>query len=93
MRLYGSRTETGRTPTFALSLGPGCPRSDPGHLTAELNKRGVNCSHGNHYAVELVDKRLELDTGLTRLSFLHYNNMQEVDTVLEMIEDICKQNN
>ena len=93
MRLYGSRKETGRTPTFALSLGPGFSRSDPGLLTAELNKRGVNCSHGNHYAVELVDKRLELDTGVTRLSFLHYNNMQEVDTVLEMIEDICKQNN
>ena len=93
MRLYGSRNETGRTPTFALSLGPGFSRSDPGLLTAELNKRGVNCSHGNHYAVELVDKRLELDTGVTRLSFLHYNNMEEVDTVLEMIEDICKRNN
>ena len=93
MRLYGCSTETGRTPTFALTLGPGYPRSDPGHLTAELNKRGVNCSHGNHYAVELVDKRLELDTGVTRLSFLHYNNMEEVDTVLEMIDDICKQNN
>ena len=93
MRLYGSRNETGRTPTFALSLGPGFSRSDPGLLTAELNKRGVNCSHGNHYAVELVDKRLELDTGVTRLSFLHYNNMQEADTVLEMIEDICKRNN
>lgn len=93
MRLYGCPTETGRTPTFALTLGPGCPRSEPGLLTAELNKRGVNCSHGNHYAVELVDKRLELDTGVTRLSFLHYNNMEEVDTVLEMIDDICKQNN
>ena len=93
MRLYGSRNETGRTPTFALSLGPEFSRSDPGLLTAELNKRGVNCSHGNHYAVELVDKTLELDTGMTRLSFLHYNNMQEVDTVLEMIEDICKQKN
>ena len=92
MRLYGSRNETGRTPTFALSLGSRYPGSDPGLLTAELNKRGVNCSHGNHYAVELVDKRLELDTGVTRLSFLHYNNMQEVDTVLEMIENICKHN-
>ena len=79
----------GRTPTFALTLGPGCQSSDPDHLTAELNKRGVNCSHGNHYAVELVDKRLGLDTGVTRLSFLHYNNIQEVESVLEMLEDIC----
>ena len=92
MRLYGSRNETGRTPTFALSLGPKFSRSDPGLLTAELNKRGVNCSHGNHYAVELVDRRLGLEAGMgvTRLSFLHYNTLEEVDTVAEMLEQICK---
>ena len=91
MRLYGSRTAAERTPTFALALGPTAARSlGPDHLTRQLCGRGVNCGHGNHYAVELVERRLGQPAGLTRLSFLHYNNMQEVDTVLEMIEDICK---
>ena len=79
----------GRTPTFALTLGPGCQSSEPGHLTAELNKRGVNCSHGNHYAVCLVDEVLA-PAGVTRISLMHYNTLQEVDTVLGIVTDICQ---
>ena len=63
--------------------------TDPSHLTKELTRRGVCCSHGNHYAVELVDKKLSLPSGVTRLSFLHYNTINEVDTVVDMVKEIC----
>ena len=94
--MYGSRSASDRTPTFAINLTEATMTrlgvSDPAHLTSQLNSRGVNCSHGNHYAVELVDRRLGLEAGLgvTRLSFLHYNTLEEVDAVVEMLEQICK---
>ena len=92
--MFGSRNIDDRTPTFALNLTEDTMKrlgeSDPRYLTSELNKRGVACSHGNHYAVELVDKKLGLTRGVTRLSFLHYNTLNEVDAVIDMIEEICK---
>ena len=94
--MYGSRIASDRTPTFAINLTEAAMKrlgvTDPAHLTSQLNNLGVNCSHGNHYAVELVDRRLGLEAGVgvTRLSFLHYNTLEEVDTVAEMLEQICK---
>ena len=94
--MYGSRAATDRTPTFAINLTEASMKrlgvSDPAYLTSQLNSQGVNCSHGNHYAVELVDKRLGLEAGVgvTRLSFLHYNTLEEVDKVVEMVEHFCR---
>ena len=93
--LYGSRTAVNRTPTFAINLSPATLEKlgtrDPAHLTSELTRSGVHCSHGNHYAVELVDRRLGLEpgVGVTRISLLHYNNMQDIDKVLNIIGDVC----
>ena len=63
---------------------------DPAHLTARLNQAGVACTHGNHYAVELVDHKMGLAGGVTRLSFLHYNTVEEVERVVNILKDICK---
>ena len=63
---------------------------DPAHLTRSLNQAGVACTHGNHYAVELVNNKMDLKEGVTRLSLLHYNTLQEVETVVNIIQDICK---
>ena len=48
------------------------------------------CTHGNHYAVELVDKKMDLPGGVSRLSFLHYNTVEEVERVVSILQDICK---
>ena len=63
---------------------------DPSVLTARLNQAGVACTHGNHYAVELVDKKMELPGGVSRLSFLHYNTVEEVERVVNILQDICQ---
>lgn len=90
--MFGSRFSEDRTATFAINLTAESMKrlgvTEPSHLTTELTRRGVCCSHGNHYAVELVDKKLS-PTGVTRLSFLHYNTVSEVDTVVDMVKDIC----
>ena len=64
--------------------------TDPSILTARLNQAGVACTHGNHYAVELVDNKMNLPEGVTRLSLLHYNTVEEVERVVNILEDICK---
>ena len=86
VRLLGSREVGDRTPTFALAL----PVSrDPLALVTGLNAAGVACTHGNHYAVGLVDEVLA-PAGVTRLSFMHYNTLQEVDTVVSIVINICQ---
>jgi len=86
LRLYGSRDPKQRTPTFALSVTDG---KDPLSLVKSLTSQGVHCTHGNHYAVNLVEDSLGAKDGVTRLSFLHYNTVQEVDTVADIIHNTC----
>ena len=73
LRLLGSTDPKYRTPTFALSQTQVLPdtqhtsqshssfqASDPSILVHALNEAGVRCTHGNHYAVSLVDEALDL---------------------------------
>ena len=69
LKLLGSTNPNARTPTFALSqtqvpqnmlsLKIGLSQSsDPLSLVRALNESGIRCTHGNHYAVSLVDQAL-----------------------------------
>merc|ERR1712080_80150 len=86
LRLYGSRDPAERIPTFSLSLPGG---QDPTLLYRALTEQGVHCNHGNHYAVTLVEECMAAREGVTRLSFLHYITIQEVDTVADIIHKAC----
>jgi len=92
--LFGSRTPAERTPTFAICLSDVAKSRigthDPYFLVKELNERNIFCTHGNHYAVELVENSLEQVEGVTRISFLHYNTVEEVDRVVEELKNISK---
>jgi selenocysteine lyase/cysteine desulfurase len=99
IELVGERYDCSRrTPTFALTLGPkfnghakfGSEDYRAFDLSGELNKRGIFCTHGNHYAPELVDGVLERPGGVTRVSFLHYNSLEEAEFVLDAIEEIVR---
>ena len=70
LRLLGSTNPKTRTPTFALSqpeeqvlrninhYSQDTQTSDPSSLVRALNEAGIRCTHGNHYAVSLVDEAL-----------------------------------
>ena len=64
--------------------------SDPLLLVRGLTSARVRCTHGNHYAVGLVEEGLGEPGGVTRLSFMHYNTLQEVDRVVDILEHICQ---
>jgi len=89
LSLYGSRQSKDRTPTFAIYLNDRSDSRDPYFLVNKLNEEGIHCTHGNHYAPELVEKSLGKVEGVTRISFLHYNTLEEVDRVVAELQRIC----
>ena len=61
IRLLGSRDIKNRTPTFALASQNYSQNSL--NLVQTLNKNGILCTHGNHYAPELVEDCLNETEG------------------------------
>eukprot|EP00041_Stephanoeca_diplocostata_P024894 m.641204 g.641204 ORF g.641204 m.641204 type:complete len:768 (-) comp22628_c0_seq2:388-2691(-) len=88
-RTAGRSGTLDRTPTFAISPS----QSDVlgGDTLAEhLVARGIYCTHGNHYAPVLVEDALQRPEGVTRISFMHYNTLGEVDRVVSALEEILQ---
>jgi len=74
-----------RTPTFALRL-EGVP---PDLVAQKLGDIGIFVWSGDFYAVDLI-KRLGLEEsgGVVRVGFVHYNTVEEVDRVLEVLKRV-----
>jgi cysteine desulfurase family protein (TIGR01976 family) len=72
-----------RTATFSI----GVDGRDPAEVTALLGLRGIHVTHGNYYAVEVMNRLGQ--PGLTRIGFVHYNTPQEVDAVLGALDDLA----
>lgn len=81
--LYGRPTMHGRVATFALTVGE-LPAQE---VARDLAHRGIATWAGHYYAVEVM-RHLGLDEGAVRIGFLHYNNAEEVDTVLHALADL-----
>jgi cysteine desulfurase family protein (TIGR01976 family) len=84
LRLYGSRTMEGRTPTFALTFAGRSPEE----VAAGLAERDIAVWAGNYYAVEVME-RLGLPDGAVRVGFVHYNTAEEVDRLLGELERLA----
>jgi cysteine desulfurase family protein (TIGR01976 family) len=84
VRLYGSRTMEGRTPTFALTFSGRSPEE----VAAGLAERDIAVWAGNYYAVEVME-RLGLPDGAVRVGFVHYNTAEEVDRLLVELEGLA----
>ena len=94
IRLLGSRQSQNRTPTFALTMPNKPDKTAEGQsLIQVLNQNGILCTHGNHYAPDLVENCMNEPEGVTRISFLHYNSIADVNKVnfiLSKFLDSCK---
>ena len=86
IRLLGSRNVEERTPTFALTLN-GCDNVKETDLVDYLSENNILCTHGNHYAPDLVDNCLREPLGVTRISLLHYNTIDEVDRIVKVVNE------
>jgi selenocysteine lyase/cysteine desulfurase len=63
------------------------PSCDIPHLMGDVQ---VGIRYGNFYAYTLVatlTPKVDMDEGLVRISFVHYNTIEEVDRVLEVLDE------
>ena len=84
VRLLGPDQAGLRAPTVAVAL-PG--RAE--EAAAKLAKRGIMAGGGDFYAVRPLEAMgVDLETGVLRLSFVHYTSEAERDHLLEALEDV-----
>jgi cysteine desulfurase family protein (TIGR01976 family) len=78
VRLYGPSPGTKRTPTIAFTVN-GMPSIE---VAKQLAERGVFLSHGDFYAMTLVERLGQTSHGLVRAGCACYTTPQEVDRLL-----------
>ncbi|MGP8304758.1 cysteine desulfurase-like protein [Vibrio sp. YIC-376] len=87
VRLYGiDKADTQlRTPTFALTFD----KYSPEFIAKTLGEHNICVWNGHFYALGLV-RQLGLDDkgGVVRIGCMHYNTLEEVDMLFDVIESI-----
>lgn len=86
--LYGIRDvarASSRTPTFGLNISGQSPET----VARQLAENSIFSWNGNFYALSLIEK-LSLDAGggMLRLGCVHYNTIEEIDRVLEVLSGL-----
>ncbi|MCW3100763.1 MAG: cysteine desulfurase family protein [Chthonomonadaceae bacterium] len=75
-----------RVPTFAFTW----PRLSPRATAEYLGEHGICCWNGNYYALRLMERLgLEAHGGAVRIGLAHYNTIEEIDRLLNLLHD-CK---
>ncbi|MDP9178540.1 MAG: aminotransferase class V-fold PLP-dependent enzyme [Gemmatimonadota bacterium] len=59
-------------------------------VARSLAERGVFCSHGDFYAMTVVDRLGLSEEGLVRAGCAAYTTSEEVERLVEEIRSICK---
>jgi cysteine desulfurase family protein (TIGR01976 family) len=78
VRLYGPPPSTARTPTIAFTVD-GVPSTE---VAKKLVERGVFVSHGDFYAMTVVERLGQTAHGLVRAGCACYTTPEEVDRLL-----------
>jgi cysteine desulfurase family protein (TIGR01976 family) len=83
--IYGIRDVTKlseRVPTFSFNL----PNVHPARVTEALAEAGIGVRDGHMYAPRLMRRLgVDVDSGVVRLSLVHYNTLQEVQRLREAL--------
>ena len=83
LRIIGPADPESRAPT--VSIIPTKKRI--AEMMPVLEQHKLMLNSGNFYAVRpLLDMEIPLDTGVLRLSFLHYTNENEIDQLIDGLE-------
>jgi selenocysteine lyase/cysteine desulfurase len=51
----------------------------------------IGIRHGHFYAYSLVDNlrpKLDVDDGLVRISLVHYNTVEEVEKIVDVLREV-----
>ena len=85
-RLYGPPPATKRTPTIAFTVD-GVPSIK---VAKELAEHGVFVSHGDFYAMTVVERLGQTAHGLVRAGCACYTTPEEVDRLLAGVRTIVR---
>jgi cysteine desulfurase family protein (TIGR01976 family) len=80
-QLFGQPTVQGRVSTFGIKQR----QFDAELVSTLLAQQGIFTWSGNFYALPLTEALNLEPHGLVRIGFLHYNTLQEVERVLEVL--------
>jgi len=85
LRVLGPTNAHERAATVAFA-----PNSaDPSIVIRRLAERGFMAGNGNFYAVRVLQAMgIDPGRGAVRLSFVHYNSMQEITRLIDALEEI-----
>jgi cysteine desulfurase family protein (TIGR01976 family) len=86
VKLFGPPPSAPRTPTLAFTVGA-LPAEEVSHLLAV---RGIFASHGNFYAMTVVERLGLADDGLVRLGCACYTTDEEIARVVEAVGAIAR---
>lgn len=79
IRVYGPQRAENRAPTVSVTVKG---RRSP-ELVEKLAEHGVMCAHGHFYAARLLERLgVPLDTGVLRLSFVHYTSDEDISRLV-----------
>ena len=88
IKIYGLSTTDGierRVPTVSFTHD----KHPANKLASELAHHNVHAWSGHNYAYSMVEQ-LELESdGVLRLGAVHYNSMDEVESTLKILREIC----
>jgi cysteine desulfurase family protein (TIGR01976 family) len=82
IRLYGPPPGTSRTPTIAFTVNA-LPSIE---VAKQLAKRGIFLSHGDFYAMTVVERLGQTRHGLVRAGCACYSTAEEVDRLLAGVQ-------
>jgi cysteine desulfurase family protein (TIGR01976 family) len=89
VRLYGPPPEARRTPTIAFTLN-NIPSTE---MARKLAERGVFVSHGDFYAMTVVERLRQLPEGFVRAGCACYTTSDEVERLIDGVQEITSEKN
>ena len=88
LRIWGIVDEEAtahRVPTVSFTMKGFSPRQ----IAARLNKAGIYAWDGNYYALAVTDRLgLEDSGGMLRIGLVHYNTLEEIDRLGEVLSTL-----
>lgn len=86
--LYGQNPESERTPTIAFTV----KNVNSQTVSEKLAERGIFTSHGDFYAMTVVEKLGLQNDGLVRAGCACYTTAEEIERLIDGVEKIAQEN-
>jgi selenocysteine lyase/cysteine desulfurase len=85
-KLIGPKGAENRAPTLAILPKNHTPQA----LATELSKHGIMCGWGHFYGYRVVEALgINTDTGVLRLSFVHYTSDEDVTRLISALDKLA----